>query len=83
MDYFVYIVKCSDRSLYTGITTDIEKRLAQHNGVTKGGAKYTKMHRPVVLVYSETVASRSEATVREHQIKELSRKEKEELIKTT
>ncbi len=79
MEYFVYIVKCSDETLYTGIATDIHRRLDEHNNSSKG-AKYTRVRRPVELVYSEVCEDRSSATKREYLIKKLSRKEKLELI---
>jgi len=66
MNWYVYILECCDRTLYTGITTNLEKRLRQHNGEIVGGAKYTEHKRPVSLVYSELVCSRSEALKREH-----------------
>ncbi|HEY0220735.1 MAG TPA: GIY-YIG nuclease family protein [Candidatus Paceibacterota bacterium] len=69
MPYHVYILKCSDNSLYTGITTNLEKRLREHNGLALGGAKYTRAHRPVELVYVEKYPTRSEALKREHEIK--------------
>jgi len=78
--YCLYILKCSDDSLYTGITTDIEKRLKMHNGELPWGAKYTRARSPVELVYSQDVWDRSQATKKELQIKKLSRKEKLELI---
>ena len=80
MAYFTYILQCSDTTLYTGITTDLERRVHEHNNSHKG-AKYTKLRRPVTLVYSEIVENRSEASKREHAIKKLSRQEKLELIK--
>jgi len=80
MPYFVYIVKCIDNSLYTGITTNITRRIHEHN-FTKKGAKYTKTRRPVTLVYSEEYRSRSDASKREYQIKKLSKIEKEMIIK--
>ncbi len=76
----VYMVRCSDHTLYTGITTDLTKRLAEHNHSTKG-AKYTRGRRPVSLVYSEEQPSRSLASSREYAIKRLRKKEKEELIR--
>ncbi|MDF1878480.1 GIY-YIG nuclease family protein [Sulfurimonas sp. SAG-AH-194-C20] len=79
MDYFVYILKCSDNTLYTGITTDLKRRLNEHNNSDKG-AKYTKLRRPVELVYSEDSEDRSSASKREYAIKKLSRKAKLELI---
>jgi len=79
MSYFVYIVKCNDDTLYTGIAIDVEKRLDEHNHLSKG-AKYTKARRPVELVYKEKCEDRSCACKREYAIKQLSRKEKKELI---
>jgi len=79
MSYFIYILKCSDDTLYTGITTDIERRVDEHNNSVKG-AKYTKLRRPVELVYSEKSENRSSASKREYTIKKLTRKEKLELI---
>tara|TARA_R110000803_G_scaffold156115_1_gene220668 strand:- start:13 stop:261 length:249 start_codon:yes stop_codon:yes gene_type:complete len=79
-DWYVYIVKCSDNSLYTGITVDLERRVEEHNTSNKG-AKYTKSRRPVHLVYSETQQDRSSASKRESAIKKLSRSEKLILLK--
>ena len=73
--YFVYMVECSDGTLYTGITTDLERRVDEHNNSVKG-AKYTRTRRPVILVYSETLENRSDASKREFSIKKMSRKEK-------
>jgi putative endonuclease len=79
--YYVYIAKCNDGSLYTGITTNLERRLRQHNGEVLGGAKYTHTRRPVEFVYSEKFETRSEATKREYEIKNnLTREEKLDLI---
>ena len=75
---FTYIVKCSDGSLYTGWTTDIEKRLEAHN--SGKGAKYTKSRRPVTLVYYEEFATKEEAMKREYAIKQMKREEKKALI---
>lgn len=77
--YAVYILKCADQTLYTGVTNDIEKRLFAHNHL-KTGAKYTSSRRPVCLVYSEYQTSRSDAQKREYQIKSMSREEKLQLI---
>ena len=68
--WYVYIVRCSDGTLYTGITTDIDGRIASHNS-GKGGAKYTRARRPVELVYAERAGSRSEAAKREYRIKRM------------
>ena len=77
--WFVYIALCSDKTLYTGVTTDVERRIIEHNSSCKG-AKYTRTRRPVILVYSEEAKNRSEASKREYQIKKLKKKEKEVLI---
>jgi len=79
-DWFVYMVRCADDSLYTGITKDLVRRIQEHNDDGSIGAKYTKARRPVVLVYQETCESRSEASKREYEIKQLNRKEKEVLL---
>jgi putative endonuclease len=81
--WFVYMLRCSDGSLYTGVTTDVTRRVKEHNGEGgKGkGAKYTKAHRPVVLAYQELVPTRSEAQIREAQLRKLSKLEKETLVK--
>jgi putative endonuclease len=79
--YHVYIVECNDKSLYTGISRDIEKRLFEHNNSEKG-AKYTRSKRPVKLVYSAVFTSRSEAAKEEYRIKKLSKDEKIKLIST-
>lgn len=76
--YFVYIVRCSDGSFYTGWSTNIEKRVMQHNAGK--GAKYTRSRLPVVCVYSEESSSKEEAMQREYEIKQLSRKQKLVLI---
>jgi len=79
MSYFVYVLRCSDSTLYTGITTDISRRLKEHNFSDKG-AKYTSLRRPVELVYSEPSKDRSSASKREYVIKRLSKAKKLELI---
>lgn len=78
--YKVYIVKCFDDSLYTWITTDIEKRIKQHNWEIPGWAKYTKARNPVELLYVENSENRSEASKREYEIKKYSRENKLKLI---
>ena len=77
--WFVYILRCADNSLYTGITTDVERRIVEHNGNNKTGSKYTRVKRPVILVYKEQAKTRSEALKRERIIKRMSHKEKEAL----
>ena len=79
MSYFVYILECCDGSLYTGITTDVTKRLDEHNSSYKG-AKYTKTRRPVKLLYEESSSDRSSASKREYAIKKLTRIKKLQLI---
>jgi putative endonuclease len=78
--WFVYIVKCNDGTLYTGIAVDVEARIKAHNNGT--GAKYTEPRRPVTLLYKEEYSNQSEATKREYAIKKLSRRQKLKLIKT-
>lgn len=78
---YTYIVKCADDTLYTGWTNDIEKRLEAHN--SGKGAKYTKPRRPVTLVYLELFDTKEEAMSREARIKNLTRLEKELLIKSS
>lgn len=75
---YTYIVKCSDGTLYTGYTTDLQKRVRTHNAGK--GAKYTKSRRPVTLVYFEKFRTKEEAMRREAAIKKLPRKKKEALI---
>ena len=81
MNHFVYILCCSDNTYYTGYTTDVEKRVQRHNEGKR--AKYTKSRRPVQLVYQEKYMDKSCALKREYAIKQLSRQEKEQLIKGT
>jgi putative endonuclease len=78
--YSTYILRCADDTLYTGITTDTVRRVQEHNTDDKKGAKYTRVRRPVELVYHEKYLTRSEASKREYEIKQLSRTEKLELI---
>lgn len=80
MSYHVYIVKCSDDTLYTGIATELNRRVEEHNHSDKG-AKYTRIRRPVTLMYSEAYPDRSSASKREYEIKKrMSRAEKLALI---
>ncbi len=79
MLYFVYILKCADETLYTGITNNLEKRILAHN-TSKTGAKYTASRRPVTLQYSEIYDTKSLALKREAQIKKLTREQKLLLI---
>lgn len=79
--WHVYIIRCADGTLYTGVTTDIDKRIWQHNHSPRG-ARYTRARRPVQLVYSETAADRAAACRREAAIKRCARSGKEALIAT-
>lgn len=81
--WWVYLLQCSDQSLYVGITTDLQRRLQEHNGLTPGGARYTRSRRPVRLVWSEPSDSRSAAAQREAAIRKLSRMQKERLIQAS
>ena len=81
MPWFLYVVECRDQSLYTGITTDILRRVNEHN--SKKGAFYTRNKTPVKLVYHEAMANQSDACKREAAIKRLTRIEKLNLIKTS
>ena len=73
--WWVYIVECVDNSLYTGITTNIDRRIKEHNTSNKG-AKYTRSRRPVSLIYKESCENRSIASKREYEIKKLKRADK-------
>ena len=77
-DHYVYVLECSDGTLYTGYTTDVERRVREHDDGE--GAKYTRGRTPVELVYAERHETRSAAMQREHEIKQLSRAEKDRLI---
>ncbi|MFB6254555.1 MAG: GIY-YIG nuclease family protein [Halobacteriaceae archaeon] len=78
MSHYVYIVECSDGTLYTGYTTNISRRIQEHNA--GNGAKYTQGRQPVELVYSESHDTRSTALSREYEIKQLPRSEKDKLV---
>lgn len=83
LQYFVYLLECADGTLYTGYTTDVERRVAEHNAGQGGkGARYTSARLPVQLCYSEVHATRSAAMKREAEIKKLSRGEKLKLCST-
>ena len=77
--WFTYLVRCVDGSLYAGISNHLEERIKRHNAGT--GAAYTRSHRPVVLAWQEQAESESAARKREAQIKKLTKKEKERLVK--
>jgi len=78
--WFVYYLRCADNSLYAGITTDIDRRLNEHNTCNKLGAKYTRVRRPVHLAYAEPQENRQLASKREYQLKKLSKGKKEALV---
>lgn len=79
--WHIYIVRCKDGTLYTGIAKDLAKRIAEHNS-DKDGAKYTRSRRPVQLLYSEHAESRSAAAKREYQLKRMPLAKKNALIKS-
>lgn len=76
--HYVYVLECADGSLYTGYTTDVERRVAEHNAGE--GAKYTRGRTPVEPVHVERFESKSAAMSREYAVKQLSRREKERLV---
>ncbi len=78
--YYTYIVECSDGSYYTGKTYDVYQRIKQHNGLLPGGAKYTKLKRPVKLVHYEQYTTNKFACHREAEIKRLTHRQKKQLI---
>ena len=78
--WYVYVLLCADSSFYCGITTDLKRRLKQHNGEIKGGAKYTRGRGPHRIVFIKKAMNRSIASKLEYQFKRLSRKKKEEYI---
>ncbi len=80
--WYAYFLRCADNSLYAGITTDLTRRLLEHNQCNKRGAKYTRVRRPVTLVFSEPLPDRKAASRREYQLKKLSKIRKEQLVDT-
>ncbi|MDZ7924726.1 MAG: GIY-YIG nuclease family protein [Marinagarivorans sp.] len=78
--WHVYMLRCSDNSLYTGVTLNVGKRLIEHNTCNKKGAKYTRCRRPVVLAYIDSHLSKSQAYQREYQLKQLAKSHKEALV---
>ena len=78
--WLIYLLECSDKSLYCGVTNDLKNRLKQHNGEIKGGAKYTRSRRPLKLVYTEEYLTKSEALKREIIIKKMPKINKMTLI---
>ncbi|MEL0083767.1 MAG: GIY-YIG nuclease family protein [Gammaproteobacteria bacterium] len=80
-EWFVYILRCADGSYYTGISTDVDRRVDEHNGTgSDRGARYTRSRRPVELVYRESCGTRSAALAREYRIKQLTQRQKLALI---
>lgn len=78
--WWVYFVRCADKTLYTGITTEPHRRVRQHNGELTGGARYTASRRPVELVYCEPCKSRSDAAKAEYRLRRLPKQRKQALI---
>jgi len=79
-NWYTYILQCADSTLYTGVTTDLERRVIEHNQDDKKGARYTRVRRPVTLVYQEQCDNRAQACKREAAIKKLNRQQKLALI---
>ncbi len=82
-DWYTYVLHCADGSLYTGITVDLQRRLHEHNHDDRLAAKYTRTRRPLSLVYSECVPTRSAACQREVAIKKMTRWQKQQLVDAT
>ena len=80
---YVYIVQCANGGLYTGITNNLRRRIRQHNGIRKGGAYYTRMHRPVFFVHIERYPTRKAARQRELEIQSWEHDEKVSLLRKT
>jgi putative endonuclease len=78
--YFVYLMECADKSIYTGITTDLKRRFEEHS--SDNGARYTRSHKVIRILYSERFENRSEASKREAEIKSWKRNKKLALIST-
>jgi putative endonuclease len=80
-DWYLYLIRCRDSTLYTGISTDVDRRLAQHQGEGNGGSRYLKGRGPLSLVFQEKLGSKSLALKVEHRVKRMSKARKEKLIK--
>jgi len=78
--WFTYLLRCSDNTLYAGVTTDLTRRLLEHNNSNKLGAKYTRVRRPVSLAYAEHNLNRKAACQREYQLRKLTKSQKEYLV---
>ncbi len=79
--YYFYILRCADNSLYCGMTSDLKRRLKEHNSNGTKGAKYTRAKKPVVLVYSENFPDIQLAMARESEVKKWTKSRKEQLVK--
>ena len=79
----IYILECGDKTLYCGITNNLENRMRQHRGEIKGGAKYTRSRQPFRVAYTEEALTRSEALKREFSIKKMTKNDKAELVGLT
>jgi len=79
-NWYVYMVRCADGSLYTGIAKNVDKRIDEHNNNNVLAAKYTRARRPVVMVYQQALDSRSAAARREYEIKAMTKEKKEAII---
>lgn len=79
--YYFYVLRCSDSSLYCGMTSNLEKRLKEHNSSGPRGAKYLRAKKPVTLVYSETYPDIKTAMSREYEVKQWTKAKKEALVK--
>jgi putative endonuclease len=79
--YYLYILECADKTLYTGITTDLARRINEHNG-SRLGSKYASARRPVTIVYSRKFKNRSSASKEESRIKKMKKYEKMELVRS-
>ena len=80
-DWYLYLIRCRDSTLYTGISTDVDRRLAQHQGVGSAGSRYLKGRGPLRLVFQEKLGSKSLALKLERRVKRMSKARKEKLIK--
>lgn len=81
-EWYLYMVRCRDGSLYTGITTDVVRRFAEHQGKGNTGAKYLRGRDPLILVFQKKLGSKSLATIVESRVKKLPKAKKEELVTT-
>ncbi|MDD4875892.1 MAG: GIY-YIG nuclease family protein [Dehalococcoidales bacterium] len=82
LDWYLYLIRCHDGSLYTGITTDVARRFAEHQGNKGSGSKYLRGRGPLILVFQKKLGDKSLALGVESKIKKLSKARKEEMIKT-